>query len=69
MEPEAIYVPSSLVFEINRLLSDSLSGSYHIGKENNVSSFHLLAEVIRVVVEAHPAAIVEQSEGFPELGD
>lgn len=51
------------------MLSDCFSGPDHIGKENHISSFHLLAKVVSIIVEAHPAAIVEQSEGFPELGD
>lgn len=43
MEPKAIDVPCSFVFEVDRLLSDGLASSDHIGKENHVSSFHLLA--------------------------
>ena len=67
VEAEAVDVFRPLALQVPALLSDRLPAANHVCEQDHISPAHLLPQVVRVVVEAHPAAIVEQPEGLPEL--
>lgn len=69
VEAKAVDVSSPLALQVPALLADSLSAANHIREQNHVSPAHFLPQIVRVVVEAHPAAIIEEAEGLPQLRD
>lgn len=69
VEAEAVDVARALPLQVLRLLPDGLPRPDHVREQDHVAVPHLLPHVHRVVVEPHPAPVVEQPEGAGELRD